>query len=53
MNRVPAETKGAVFSDTPVTVMIMGRAAKGNLNGSVAVVMGMIVQKGVVRTDTL
>ena len=28
MNRVPAETKGAVFSDTPVTVMIMGRAAK-------------------------
>ena len=27
-DRVPAETKGAVFFDTPMTVMIMGRAAK-------------------------
>ena len=27
-DRVPAETKGAVFFDTPLTAVIMGRAAK-------------------------
>ena len=28
-DRVPAETKGVVLSDTPVMAVIMGRAAKG------------------------
>lgn len=36
-DRVPAETKGAVFFDTPVTVMIMEKSA----DGSTAVIMGM------------
>ena len=36
-DRAPAETKGAVFFDTPVTVMIMEKSA----DGSTAVIMGM------------
>ena len=37
MNRVPAETKGAVFFDTPLTAVIMEKA----VIGSTAVIMGM------------
>ena len=37
MNREPAETKGVVLSDTPLTAVIMEKSA----DGSTAVIMGM------------